>query len=147
MANVFENLKSLNLEEGTIVTLTYEEGADVFHFNETEIETALSQTDVVNQFAELIATPGLDARDSWSEASILEGLRDQGMLDDYERGSFTFSEFITEMISENFYDTELIDYSTEKYDHKRGFTTLTATVKVPGWRCTSMRAACNRMLA
>ena len=34
-------------------------------------------------------------------------------------------------MSENFYDTELIEYSTEKYDHKRGFTTLTAQVDVP----------------
>ena len=131
MANIFENLKNLNLEEGAIVTLTYEQGADVFHFNETEIETAISETDVVSQFAEMIATPGLDARDGWSETSIIENLRNEGLLDDYERGAGNFSEYITEMISDNFYDVELIDYSTEKYDHKRGFTTLTATVKVP----------------
>ena len=48
MASIFENLKKLNLEEDAIVTLTYEEGADVFHFNETEIETAINETDVVS---------------------------------------------------------------------------------------------------
>ena len=130
MANIFETLKSLELPEDTVVTLTYEEGADVFHFNETEIETALSETDVVEQLAELIATPGLEAKDGWSGISIIENLREAGLLDEYERGSSNFAEYLTEMINENFYDTELIDYSTEKYDHKRGFTTLTATVKV-----------------
>ena len=130
MANIFETLKSLELSEGAVVTLTYEEGADVFHFNETEIETALSETDVVEQLAELIATPGLEAKDAWSEVPIIENLREAGLLDEYERGSFNFAEYLTEMLNENFYDAELIDYSTEKYDHKRGFTTLTATVKV-----------------
>ena len=130
MASIFENLKKLNLEEDAIVTLTYEEGADVFHFNETEIETAINETDVVSQFAEMITTPGLNARDSWSDTSILENFRSEGLLEDYERGSGNFSEYITEMITDNFYDVEVIDYSTEKYDHKRGFTTLTATIKV-----------------
>ena len=41
-----------------------------------------------------------------------------------------FSDHIAETITENFYDLELIDYSTEKYDYKRGFTTLTAEVQV-----------------
>ncbi len=131
MVNIFETLKTLDeLEANDIVTLTYEEGTDVFHFNETEIDTALSETDVVSQLAELIATPGLKAKDGWSEIPILDNLREAGLLDDYERGSGGFAEYLTEMINENFYDTELIDYSTEKYDHKRGFTTLTATVKV-----------------
>ena len=38
---------------------------------------------------------------------------------------------IAETISENFYDLEFIEHSTERYDHKRGFTTLTAEVQVP----------------
>jgi len=130
MANIFETLKNLELAEDAVVTLTYEEGTDVFHFNETEIETALSETDVVEQLSELIAIPGLKAKDGWSEIPIIENLREAGLLDEYERGSCSFVDYLTEMINENFYDTELIDHSTEKYDHKRGFTTLTATVKV-----------------
>ena len=130
MADIFENLKNLDLDEGTIVTLTYEQGTDVFHFNETEIDTALSETDVVTQLAELIATPGLEAKDSWSEELILENLRNEGLLDEYERGSLCFGDYLAETLTDNFYDVELIDHSTEKYDHKRGFTTLTATVKV-----------------
>ena len=130
MADIITKLKNLNLENEDTVTLVYEDGADVFHFNETEIETALSETDVVEQLAELITTPGLDAKDSWGGGSILQSLRDKELLDGNERGTGDFTEFLTEQINENFYDTEVIDYSTEKYDHKRGYTTLTATVKV-----------------
>ena len=56
-------------------------------------------------------------------------MRDQDLLEDYSRDG-EFAEYLTETINENFYDVELVDYSTEKYDHKRGFTTLTATAKV-----------------
>ena len=52
-------------------------------------------------------------------------------LEDYERGSDSFAEYIAETLSENFYDVDLIEHSTEKYDHKRGFCTLTAEVNVP----------------
>tara|TARA_Y100001973_G_C5177828_1_gene323113 strand:+ start:315 stop:788 length:474 start_codon:yes stop_codon:yes gene_type:complete len=124
-----ETIANLNLDPSTPVTLTMSEGTDVFVHNESEVETALSETDVVNSFAELISTPGLNASTQYG-GDVLESLREEGLLDDYERGNFSFAEFIAEAITENFYDVDLIDYSTEKYDHKRGFCTLTATVNV-----------------
>ncbi len=129
MATMLEKIRNLKLDDDAVVTLTCEEGADVFHFNETEIETALSETGVVENFAELIATPGLNAQDSWSGDSILQSLRDKDLLENYSRDG-DFAGYLTETLNENFYDVELIDHSTEKYDHKRGFTTLTATAKV-----------------
>lgn len=128
--SITEKLKSLNLPDDAMVTLTYEEGADVFHFNETEIETAMTETSVINEFAALIAHSKLDARNRWS-GNILEHLRAEDYLEEYERGTFEFEEYLVETLTENFYDTDLIEYSTEKYDHKRGFTTLTATVEIP----------------
>tara|TARA_Y100000593_G_scaffold92053_1_gene182523 strand:- start:107 stop:583 length:477 start_codon:yes stop_codon:yes gene_type:complete len=128
--SIKKRLQSLNLEDGAFVTLTYSEGADVFHFNESEVEDAMNETSVVNEFAALIAHRKLDARNRWC-GNVLEHLRDQNFLDDYERGQFQFEEYLAETLSENFYDTDLIEYSTEKYDHKRGFTTLTATVDIP----------------
>ena len=123
-------LQSLNLSDDAIVTLTYEEGADVFHFNETEIETAISQTSVISEFATLVSNSKLSASHRWC-GNILQHLRDGDFLEEYERGSYEFEEFLSNTIAENFYDVELIEYSTEKYDHKRGFTTLTAEVQVP----------------
>ena len=125
-----KKLKELNLDSNTMVRLKYSDGVDVFHYNETEIETALAETNVVDEFASLIAHSRLDARHKWS-GNVLEQLRCESYLEDYERGTYGFEEFLTETIRDNFYDVDLIEYSTEKYDHKRGFTTLTAEVEVP----------------
>ena len=128
--SIIEKLKDLNLPENAVASLSYSDGVDVFVHNETEVETALSETDVVYTFSELVATKGLQATTQYG-TNIIESLREEGHLEDYERGSFGFAEHIAEKISENFYDVDLIDYTTEKYDHKRGFCTLTADVKVP----------------
>ena len=127
--SVAKKLQSLNLPEDTMVTLTYAEGTDVFVHNETEVEDAMSNTSVIDEFASLISQSKLDARNPWS-GNILEHLRNEDYLEDYTRNG-EFQEYLAETLTENFYDTELIEYSTEKYDHKRGFTTLTAKVEVP----------------
>ena len=128
--SVLKRLQSLNLPEDTMVVLTREEGTDVFVHNETEVEDAMNETSVITDFATLISDTKLDARNSWN-GNIIEHLRDNDFLDEYERGSFLFEDYLAETLTENFYDTELIEHSTEKYDHKRGFTTLTARVEVP----------------
>jgi hypothetical protein len=127
--SIYKKLKSLNLPEDAMVSLRFSEGTDVFVHNETEVETALSDTDVVNKFSELIATRGLNAQTRWGD-NIISEMREQGMLDEYERDD-TFSDFISEMVHDNFYEFEFIESSTEKYDHKRGFCTLSAEIEVP----------------
>jgi hypothetical protein len=125
-----EKLKSLGVADSTMATLTYSEGTDVFLMNEDEVDTALSDTDVVQQFAELIATPKLKVTTSFG-TNIIESLRAGGFLDDYERGSYGFSDYISKAIRQNFYDLDFIESSIEKYDYKRGFCTLSAKVKIP----------------
>ena len=112
-----------------MVTLTYSEGVDVFVHNETEVETAMAETSVINTFSELIATPKLQVSTQYG-GSIIGRLREEEYLDDYARDG-DFSSYLSEVISDNFYDVGFIEYSTEKYDHKRGFCTLTAQVQVP----------------
>ena len=130
MSPTIDKLKDLNLPEDTVVTLTYSEGVDVFVHNETEVETAMAETDVVSTFSALVATRGLDVTTAYG-TNVLDSLRAEGLLDDYERGSLGFAEYIAEAIDDNFHDVDLIDCSTEKYDYKRGFTTLTADIRVP----------------
>ena len=127
--SVIDKLKNMNLDDDAQISLSYSEGTDVFVHNETEVETALSDTDVVNTLSELVTTPGLYVYSQYG-TNIIESCREEGWLEDYERGSYSFSDYLTETLSENFYDQEFIDHSTEKYDHKRGFTTLSADVKV-----------------
>jgi len=128
--SVLKRLQSLNLSNDSMITLTREEGTDVFVHNETEVEDAINETTVIEDFASLISNTELDARNRWS-GNIIEHLRENDFLDDYERGTNAFEDYLAETLSENFYDVDLIEYSTEKYDHKRGFTTLTAQVEVP----------------
>ena len=128
--SVVKRLQSLNLSEDAMITLTREEGTDVFVHNETEVEDAMNETSVIHDFASLIANTKLDARNRWS-GNIIQHLRENDFLDEYERGTFAFEDFLADTLTENFYDTDLIEYSTEKYDHKRGFTTLTAQVEIP----------------
>ena len=127
--SITQTLKNLNLEPDSLVTLTYSEGTDVFVHNETEIETALAETDVVSTFSELIATPRLTVTTPYG-GNVLESLREEGYLDEYDRDG-DFGGYLNEVITDNFYDLELIEHSTEKYDHKRGFCTLTAEVQIP----------------
>jgi len=127
--SVFEKLSKLNLPDETKVSLSISEGVDVFVHNETEVETALSETSVVSDVAELITTSGLNVKSKWGGNPIQE-LRDQDLLEEYNRGDYAFSEFVADTIAENFYDQEFVESSTEKYDHKRGFCTLSANFEV-----------------
>ena len=129
MTTIAEKLQNLNVDDNAYITLEYSDGVDVFVHNETAVDTAVWETDVVSEFCGLIATPGLRAEDSWGN-NILSELREGGWLDDYER-DYTFAEYLTETIRENFYDLEFIEKSVESYDYKRGFCTLSTTVKVP----------------
>ena len=126
--SIFQKLKNLDVAPDAIVKLEYSDGVDVFVHNETELDTALSETDVVSMFSELIATPGLKAQSTYG-GNILESIRDNDLLDDYPRDD-SFSEYLQEQINDNFHDVDLIDCSIEKYDHKRGYCTLTANVSV-----------------
>ena len=128
MSSLSEKLTSLNLASDAMAVLTYSDGVDVFVHNETEVETALSETDVVEQFSELLATPRLNVYTLYGD-NVMSELRDGYYLDEYER-DYTFADYLTETIKENIYEFDFIDRSVEKYDHKRGFCTLTAEVKV-----------------
>ena len=99
---LIDKLKNLNIPDSELVTLKYSDGTEVFVHNETEIEDALSETDVVATFAELIATPGLRVSTQFGD-NVLDRLRED----------------------------EHLESSIEKYDYKRGFCTLSANVKVP----------------
>lgn len=121
--SVIQKLKGLNLPPETFVSLHYSEGVDVFVHNETDIDTAMSETDVISTAAELLATPKLKVYSSWGETEILDELRNAEFLEDYPRDG-CFSDYLTETINDNFYDVEVVNATTEKYDHKRGYCTL-----------------------
>ena len=134
-----DKLIELNLPPSTVVTLSYEDGTDCFVYNESEVDTALAETDVVNEFAEMVTNLGCNFNDYWGndvlssmvenewfDEEFLAAVRDD---DNDEEDSFTLQEAISEYINDNFYDQELIEKEVERYDHKRGYITLTTTLK------------------
>lgn len=125
--SIYNNIESLDFPNDSEVVLRYEQTADCFLMNEDEVETAMTETDVITTYASLLATPGLDLANSW-HGNILGYLREDGYLEDYERNG-NFEEYLSEILSENFYDLELIDSSIRKFDHKRGTCTLSVEAK------------------
>lgn len=128
--SVFDRLTELNLPANTMVTMSISEGTDVFVHNDTAVDTAISETHVIGEFARVVTTPGLHAEVPFV-GNVMESMRDEGYLDDYERGSYTFEDYVAGVITENFYDQEFIESTIEQYDYKRGFCTLETTVTAP----------------
>ena len=120
--SLYKKIKSLCVEDDTTVTFSYEDGCDVFHFNETHIETAMSQTGFATTLAEAVAEGILYKTGN----EILDEMREEGLLDEYERGDESFTDFVSEVIESEHWNFGWIEHSTEKYDHKRGHTSLSA---------------------
>jgi hypothetical protein len=137
VSDYIEKLRGLGLAEKADVTLSYEDGCDVFLMNETEVEDAIRETDVIGQFARVVEEIGGD-----THRRVVEELLDAGVLpepdepdEDEERDEDeppTAGETeIREGIEENFFDQEFIESSVKRHDYKRGYCTLTATLTVP----------------
>ena len=125
----YDKIKALGATDETTVKFSWEEGCDVFHYNETHVETALGETGAAYVLAEAIT-------DQFSAFygkgnSVLDEMREDGLLDEYERGDEAFTDFVAEVIGESFYDYDWIEQSTQRFDHKRGWTDLSMTLSIP----------------
>ena len=139
MHEYLSKLEKLNLDQNTIVVLTYSDGAEVFHYKDDGgIEDAIEETDTVQRFSELVGTlqenyegvhPIVEELDN-CYAINLEDFREE--TDDVEAEptyNISWSD-IHDGIVNNFYDQEYIESEVKRYDHKRGYCTLTATLEV-----------------
>ena len=124
--SLYKKIKSLGVEDDVKVNFSYEEGADVFHYTDTALETAMGETGFAYTLAEAITGGILYKKGN----GILEEMRDEGLLDEYERGDEAFTDFVADVISEEHWNYDWFEYSTEKYDHKRGYTSLSAEFDV-----------------
>ena len=123
----YDKIKALGADDETSVSFSWEEGCDVFHYNETHVETALGETGAAAVLAEAITEGVFYEKGN----SVLEEMRDDGLLEDYERGDESFTEFVAEVIGESFYDYDWIEQSTQRFDHKRGWTDLSMELSAP----------------
>ena len=124
---IIDTINNLDVTDETIVTLTYEDRHEGWHSTGDLEENAVRETSTADMVAGLITDPQLAVRTSFGDSGALEAMRDADFLEDYERGSYGFEEYIAETIRENPYDLdEFVGFSTEQYDHKRGCCTVSA---------------------
>ena len=127
--NYKETLKELNLPGDDWVTLTYSDGADVMHYKDDAVNDAVSETEVVSRFSDLIMSLPEMRRDG-----ILADLADAVGLElpdpEDEDAESLDASMVREAIENEFFEQQFIEYSIKKYDHKRGYCTLTATVEI-----------------
>lgn len=127
--NILDKLSDTSYDADTVATLSYEDGVDVFHILDDHIEDALNQTDTVSALAELVtAVPTVQLE--YSDKSVLEEIKDEALLDVDLNDKENFKTALQETMKNTVFDYEWVTFSTEHYDHKRGFTTVEAMVKV-----------------
>ena len=125
--SLYKKIRSLGVEDHASVTFAREEGADVFHYTEDQVEQAMSETGFAYALAEAVAEGFM-----YKEGNdIIDEMREEGLLDEYERGDEAFTDYVAEVISAEHWNYCWFEYSTEKYDHKRGYTTLSTEFKIP----------------
>ena len=114
MENIIDKLQSLQVGGDDYVYLNYEESTSVWHISQV--------------LARLLVTPGIRVFSRYEE-NILELMRDEGLLDGYEKDG-TFEQYLVETIQKEAYEYDLLTISTERHDHKRGTCEIAANVKV-----------------
>jgi len=129
VGTIIDTLRELNVAEDDYVYLNYEESVSVWHITDDYIESALAETSTASMLAGLLACPGNITVLSRYNEDILENMRDEGLLEDYEREDY-FEEYLTETIQEKAYEYDLLTVSTERHDHKRGTCEVASNVKV-----------------
>ena len=128
MGTIIESLRELNVAEEDFVYLNYEDSAEVWHISDDYIETALGETDTASVLGVALAERGVTVYSRYDE-DILGTLRDEGMLEEYERDG-DFEWYLTSKIQEEAYQYDLLTISTERHDHKRGTCEVAANLKV-----------------
>ena len=126
--NIIETLKELNVSSEDYVYLNYTDSAEVWHISDDYVSTALGETETAAMLAGAMATTGVTVLSRYDE-DILGTMRDEGMLDDYDRDGY-FEDYLTGKVQEEAYQYDLLTITTERHDHKRGTCEVAANIKV-----------------
>ena len=126
--SIFERLSKLNLNDQTNVVFEYSDGDEVLHCSGDYIEEVIASTNTIAALSEVITKTGSTFTTEWG-TDIIQQMRDDDLLKNYERGSFTFGKYVSDIIATNFYEYDWLNTDTERYDHKQGFTTITARLQ------------------
>ena len=73
--SLYEKIKALGVEDDVPVKFEWEDGCDVLHYNETHVETAMSNTGAAYALAEAITEGVFYEKGN----EILEEMREEGL--------------------------------------------------------------------
>ena len=117
----FDKLREMNLNGGAKVVLSAEDGDEIIHYTGEDYEgNTVRETGIATSLAGLATSKHL------ANNTAIEEMRNDGYLDDYERGSDGFKEYVATTIGENWQELGLLEVDTKHYDHKRGYTSVRA---------------------
>ena len=123
--NRFDKLRQMNFDTSSKVVVSTEDGADIVHYTGEDYEgDTIRQSGIATSLANLVTSKHL------VNNVAIEELRNDGFLDDYERGSYEFEDYVATAITENWYELGLLEVDTKHYDHKRGYTSVKAELKI-----------------
>ena len=74
MSDIVNKLRELNVSDENYVTLSYAEGAEVWHINDSHVEEAVNETGTVAMLAGLLAS-GVAVSDTYSDGDLLGEMR------------------------------------------------------------------------
>tara|TARA_R110000765_G_scaffold340597_1_gene430677 strand:+ start:257 stop:703 length:447 start_codon:yes stop_codon:yes gene_type:complete len=115
----------MNLDGSSKVVLSTEGGTEIVHYTGEDYEgETVTETGIATDLANLVTSAHL------VNNSIIEELRDEGYLDDYERGSYEFESYVAKTIAENWHECGFLSVSTDHWDHKRGYTNVSAELEI-----------------
>jgi len=121
----FDKLRQMNFDGSSKVVVSTEDGADIVHYTGEDYEgDTIRQSGIATSLANLVTSKHL------VNNVAIEELRNDGFLDDYERGSYEFEDYVATAITENWYELGLLEVDTKHYDHKRGYTSVKAELKI-----------------
>jgi len=118
-----QKLKVANVKDNTTIRLKFTCGSNVIHSRDNFENAVIEEAYIANHLSEMVINPSL------GNNHILQEMRAAGLLEDYDRGSDDFEGYVAGVIDKNWQDYGWIETSTERYDHKRGYTEVSAVLE------------------
>ena len=118
-----QKIKFSEIPNDTPLSLKYVDSISVNHIEDSYEDKAIEECSFARILAEMTINPLL------GNNHVLSVLRENNLLDGYERGSYEFEDYVSNVIENRWRDYDLIETTTEKTDNKRGFVTLQTKVK------------------
>jgi hypothetical protein len=123
--SIYKKARQLGKDDQEEITIFLEEGINVAHYEDNYLLDAIQSTELIFALADIVSNRAIYNRGN----SIMTEMRLNGLLDEYQHDG-DFAGFVSDVITENFFNYDWIAHETVIYDHKRGHTTFTAAVPI-----------------